>query len=309
MNKRFILSLLNIPGIGKKTVNYISTMVSSTELAFFNTDADADVNAKNIVDILKYCRSFNMRIKTPNTIDVVNAISKADNILDQCFKNKIETLSLADKELPTRLSSINDPCVFLYCKGKLDCLRNDNSIGIIGTRYPTAKGKNISRRLGYLFGSKGYPIVNGLAIGCDKYAHIGCIEANGTTVAVLPSGLNNIYPAANTALACSILEHNGCLISEYPPDAAPYNGSFIERDRIQSALSKVLIVVETDINGGSIHTVKFATEYHKTIFCFSSNENYFFSSHQTRGNRMLLNSNDVYPLENTNDIEFIASLV
>lgn len=306
MNKRLILSLLNLPGIGNKTVKFIVTTILS-EKSLLNEN-NTMLDSENIVDILKYCKSFNRRIRVPNALEVSSAFSSADRILDQCHNNEIKTLSLVDNDFPTRLNDINNPCVFLYIKGNMKCLGTNNSISIVGTRHPTTKGKNISRRLGYLFGNKHYTIVSGLANGCDENAHLGCINAQGTTVAILPSGIINIYPSKNTALANSILENNGCLVSEYPPSALPCNAFFVERDRLQSALSKVLIVVETDIIGGTIHTINFAKEYNKIIFCYSSKENYFVNANQTRGNRLLLNSNDIFPLRNSNDIDKIESI-
>ena len=102
-----------------------------------------------------------------------------------------------------------------------------------------------------------FNIVSGLAIGCDTAGHISIIDASGITTAVTAHGLDTVYPAENRGLAEKIYENNGILISEYFVNTRGLPNYFVERDRIQAGLSLGTIVIETDIKGGTMHTVNF----------------------------------------------------
>jgi DNA processing protein len=111
-------------------------------------------------------------------------------------------------------------------------------------------------------------VVSGLAFGCDAAAHRGCLDQGGYTAAVLPSGLDEIYPPQNRDLAARIAE-TGCLLSEYPPGIRPARYRFVERDRLQSGLSDLVIVVESEIHGGAMHTAQFARRQGRRLLVFS----------------------------------------
>jgi len=111
---------------------------------------------------------------------------------------------------------------------------------------------------------KGFTIVSGLAKGVDTGAHEGALKSNGFTIAVLAHGLQTIYPAENRNLASRILNQNGTLISEYPWYTSLLPRYLVERDRIQSGMSRGVMVIETGVKGGTMHTVKNCKN--KTVF-------------------------------------------
>jgi DNA processing protein len=117
---------------------------------------------------------------------------------------------------------------------------------------------------------KGYMIVSGLAKSCDTVGYEMCLENSGRTIAVTANGLDVVYPKENTELVKRILK-NGCLISEYLPNTKVMVSYFVERDRIQSGLSQVVVVIETSVKGGTIHTVKFGTEQRRKVTCINYN--------------------------------------
>ena len=114
-------------------------------------------------------------------------------------------------------------------------------------------------------------MVSGLAIGVDSIAHSATLKAGGRTIAVLPSGLKTIYPAMHRGLAKQIIENNGTLISEYPDEARPHQGSFIERNRIIAALSDALLVTEAAERSGSLYTANFAMDIGKPVLAVPGN--------------------------------------
>ena len=115
-------------------------------------------------------------------------------------------------------------------------------------------------------------IVSGLAKGIDTYAHMAALKNNKQTIAVLPSGIEKIYPKENETLSRKIIESDGLLISEYPGKTRPTKFSFIQRNRITAGLSSAILVAEAQMKSGTMHTVRFAQEQNKTIYAIPGSE-------------------------------------
>jgi DNA processing protein len=147
----------------------------------------------------------------------------------------------------------------------------------------------------------GFAIVSGLAHGCDTFGHQGCVDANGIGVAVLAHGLDKVYPAANRGLAEELLERSGCLVSEYALGVGALRTSFAERDRIQSGLSDGVLVIETDIKGGTMHTVRFSREQRRLLACINHPAALRHES-KTKGNQMLIAEKSAVPISNGEDL-------
>ena len=170
----------------------------------------------------------------------------------------IQVIPFFGSEYPKRLRQIDDPPVVLFVKGEIQALHASESIAIVGTREPTPLGECAAERAGKLAAEAGVAVVSGLALGCDTKAHQGCVDANGIGVAVLANGLDRVYPAGNRDLANQILDCGGCLVSESPVGTKLTRWAFAYRDRIQSGLSDRVLVIETDVKGGTMHTVKYS---------------------------------------------------
>lgn len=171
------------------------------------------------------------------------------------------------------MRKIADPPVVVYTLGNIKCL-NEKSVAVIGTREPIEHGVKIADQLGFVLGRDGYTVVSGLAYGCDEYGHKGCLRAKGKTVAVMARGLDNVYPAKHKELANQIVKSEGCLISEYPVNSKMFKICFVERDRLQSGLSEELIIAETDVKGGTWHTIEYVKEYDRKIGCYRHPDKY-----------------------------------
>ena len=153
-----------------------------------------------------------------------------------------------------------------------------------------------------LFAQHGEIVVSGLAIGCDTNAHIGCLEANGKTIAILPSPIDNILPKNNIGLANEILNSGGLLVSEYYSGQEVKNSYYADRDRLQSGLSNGVVVVETSSDGGTMITVGKALKYGKIVGCYVHPARYQ-NNKELDGNRQLLSSNDVMHIDYADSIE------
>ena len=154
--------------------------------------------------------------------------------------------------------------------------------------------------MGYFYAKEGFVIVSGLANGCDTAGHIGCLKANGKTVATLPCGLDKCYPNDNNDLADEIVKNGGCLISEYKIGTNPSSENFIERDRLQAALSLGVLVVECAVECGTMHTVGFAESYNKKI-AVSLHKDVEEDIDTVKGNLYLLENKKAIGLKDIND--------
>ncbi|WP_440977678.1 DNA-processing protein DprA [Sedimentibacter sp. LTW-03] len=297
MNKSFILALLQMPKVGRKTVQKI-----------YHKYKNVSIDENIYKEILEFIVKNNKAQTNLNDNAIHNYIENAENIIKESKSQNIQTISIFDKDYPSKLRDISDPPVVIFVKGNKDCLYMNDSVAIIGTRKPTIQGEKVAIKLGEIAANRGNVVISGLALGCDSFAHFGCVKNNGKSIAVLPAGLDKIYPSSNKALAQNILDNNGCLVSEYPIRTVPFANNYVERDRIQSGLSSSVIVVETDIKGGTMHTVNFALSQKKILACYAHDSEYHGYS-QSQGNLKLINSNLALPLKNEDDINSLFKLI
>jgi DNA processing protein len=188
----------------------------------------------------------------------------AEAILDACRDKGIDILTENHPSYPRALKEIHDPPGVLFVRGKL--LEQDAlAIGIVGTRHGTPYGLRQAERLAASLSRAGLTIVSGLARGIDAAAHRGALSAGGRTIAVLASGVMNIYPPEHDKLAEEVAAH-GAVISEAPPHMEPLAGTFPQRNRIISGLSLGVIVVEAADRSGALITARHAYEQGKEVF-------------------------------------------
>lgn len=199
--------------------------------------------------------------------------SKNINYLRLCEKyfekNDIKIISVREKNVyPTNLYNIENKPAFLYVRGNIENLYGDN-VAVVGSRNASEYGKYVARKIGKSLADKNINIVSGLAIGIDKYAHLGALESQiGKTIAVLGTGVSDeeIYPYQNKRIFERILETGGTIISEYKLNTKPNKDNFPNRNRIISGLSDKIIVVEAGLKSGSLITARYGLEQGKDIY-------------------------------------------
>lgn len=197
------------------------------------------------------------------------------DILEKCIatmkRQNISVFTINDAIYPEDLKGIYDSPICIYYKGNVGIINNKNKIAIIGCRDYTEYGKIISKKFAYKLAQKGLIIISGCARGIDSFAHQGCICANKETIAVLGNGLDYIYPPENKQLEENIIGANGLIITEYPVGTRPSKLTFPARNRIISALSQGILVVEAKEKSGTLITVDFALEQGKNIYVIPGN--------------------------------------
>lgn len=197
---------------------------------------------------------------------------KADLEIKKNEVQGIKAITIFDKSFPSKLYTITDPIIFLYYLGDITLL-NKKSIGIIGTRQPSLESITRTKIISQKIIENGYVIVGGLALGIDTIGHKLAVKLQGKTIAVLPSGINNIQPVSNKILADEIVNSGGLLVSEYSVGTTLSKYNYAKRDRIQAALSNMIIVPEAKEDSGTMITVKKALKEGKKVYQLSTNLN------------------------------------
>ena len=178
------------------------------------------------------------------------------------FNNKIFlNNNFEQSEFPNQL--------FLINKSNLN-LNNKKIFTVIGTRNNSIASKDITEKIVNYLVKKQVIIASGLAKGIDTIAHQKVVDLNGTGIAILGNGLDSIYPSENRDLAKRILI-NGILLSEYPFGVKAEGFRLVERDRIQAMIASDIVLIESEIDGGSMHAIKWAKKLNKRIWCFDIN--------------------------------------
>jgi len=189
------------------------------------------------------------------------------NLSEFVTKNRnrgIKIITTIDNNYPANLKEIDGAPICLYFIGNLfkkDC----DSVAIVGSRDNSSYGQDVTVRFTKCFADYGATVVSGMARGIDSIAHKTALSRKGRTIAILGSGLDKIYPSENYDLFNKIIQ-NGAAISEYPLETPPLPGNFIERNRLISGFSKILLVVEGKKNSGTLTTSSFAANQGKTVY-------------------------------------------
>ena len=193
--------------------------------------------------------------------DVARAVERA---LAWASRPEHSVVTLADPAYPRLLLEIQDPPAVLYCRGRTELLAHP-ALAVVGSRNATAQGLGNAEQFARAFSAAGLTIVSGLALGIDAAAHRGGLAAQGSTIAVLGTGVDLAYPAANAALAEEIAAR-GLLLSELPLGTRALGHNFPRRNRLISGLAQGCLVVEAALASGSLITARAAAEQGREVF-------------------------------------------
>lgn len=246
------LILLNLlPDIGAVRLKVLLKRFGSIKNIFTATQAELeeveDIGPKIASSILRYEKERELE----RELKLIN-------------KHNVRVISCLDKEYPDNLKEIYNPPIILYVRGNI--LAHDKfAIAIVGSRNASHYGISTAERLGYELASRGLTVTSGLARGIDAAGHKGALKAKGRTIAVLGSGLADIYPPEHLELADEIAK-NGAVVSEFPMETAPLKENFPRRNRIISGLSLGVVVVEAAKNSGALITADFALEQGRELY-------------------------------------------
>ncbi len=280
MNVAQWIAMNFIPGLGNAGVCQLLATFGSTEAIFSASLHDLqDVTNNEIAQ----------KISSGVDIELIQPT------LDWLQKGDAHIVTLADENYPQLLLEITNPPALLYAIGDLRWL-NHPSIAIVGSRNSTPQGEKNAEDFAASLCNDGICIVSGMALGIDAAAHRGAIRANGATIAVVGTGLDIVYPAKHRDLAHKIAER-GLILSEFPLGTPSKAQNFPRRNRIISGLSLGCLVVEANLDSGSLITARMALDQGREVFAIPGS----IHSPVAKGCHQLIKSGAKL-VENTEDI-------
>ena len=245
------------PGIGPRAATRLLERFGSAENVFHATRSELEslrLRAESIESIIK--REFH---------------EKAVEEFEKVKNSGGDVLILDDGSYPYLLREIADPPIVLYVKGNWQACFETPCVAVVGSRRCSTYGENASEMLARDLAEKGVCIVSGLARGIDSAAHRGAIRGRGKTVAVLGTGIDNVYPKENAKLVNEILESGGAVCSQFPLGTPPLKDNFPYRNRIISGLSLGVLIVEASERSGSLITARLAMEQNREVLAVPGN--------------------------------------
>jgi DNA processing protein len=208
-----------------------------------------------------------------NAISTARKLIKPEELLRQHQRKNPQFWTPIDPEYPQLLLEIPDPPALLYGAGKITSWDQNRAIAIVGTRHPTPYGRSWARKIGRALAMHGFTVISGLAVGIDAEAHRGCLDAQGQTIAVVGTGVDRVFPAANHALHQQILR-SGLIVSEYPYGTTPGRANFPRRNRIIAGLCRATIIIEAPSKSGALITAHQANEYNRDVYALPNSLDY-----------------------------------
>lgn len=250
------LALGRIPGIT------LRKLILLKEAGFESPKMIIEASEKELYRLLKN-KELTEKIKrlcTPENREIL----KIKSMMELCRRKKIKVVTFFDKEYPLRLREIANPPLYLFIKGSI--LPQDTSaFSIIGTRNPSYFGHKKAREIARDLAQEGYTIISGLARGIDTEAHLGALDAGGRMIAVIGSGLLNIYPPENAELAEDISKF-GAIITQSFPNERVKKWTLQSRNKLNCGLSLGSIFIEGTESSGTKWQLKFAIQQNKPLF-------------------------------------------
>lgn len=279
MNKKEILLYLNYININNRT---ILDIFENTNFDNFMEKSRTDYSFLNDANYEKIFSSKNLE----------NFKSYRDKI----SRLGIDFVTILDQDYPENLKYIDDRPVVLYYKGRLDTVKDSQSIAFVGARKCTDYGKWACKSLAASIAGAGITTVSGLAYGIDAMCHKSTLEVGGRTIGVIGCGIDQVYPKANKYLYEKI-EEEGLILSEFPLETPPIGYNFPRRNRIISGISLATVVIEAKERSGTMITTRCALEQGKEVFAVPGNINSIYSKGTNKliqdGSKLIMFADDI----------------
>ena len=244
----YLLALHLQSGVGPKTIRRIYETFGSFTEAFRRKD--------RLEKVVGPSRAAAVLSADPN---------RAEGEMRRAESLGVRVVSFLSDDYPERLRAHENMPAVLYVKGDIGSL-SSRTVAVVGTRYPSEDARTVSFDLGKRLGRAGVTVVSGGAYGIDTQAHRGAMAGGGRTVVVLGSGMDRPYPRENAPLFQEVVERGGAILTEFPLGTPPNQGNFPARNRVISALSDVVVVVQAPERSGALITASWALEQGKDVW-------------------------------------------
>ena len=188
-------------------------------------------------------------------------------VIDKCRQMNVRIVTIHDDEFPDKFRDIPAPPIALYVAGDISGLDEGFNIAVVGTRKASAYSLRTAGNLSYELAKAGAVIISGCAVGIDRMAHTGALQAKGRTVAFIGTGHDRDYPAGSMSFKREIVNAGGAVISEYPPESKVSGHNFPVRNRLMAAIASGVLVVEAPAKSGALITASIAEELGREVLC------------------------------------------
>ena len=304
LTKEYLLAIKSFEGIGTVKLLKIGNYVEDKNIAISSPS-----DLVPILDDLK----IKVKKEKVTTEMLQKALSVARRTIEYNLQAGIGITTYYDEDYPSILrDTINEdgklaPPMVLYYKGDLSITRMPG-LAVIGTREITDFGKKAGSYLTQEFSRRGFCIVSGLAIGCDTVGHRGALDVGGKTIAFLAHGLDTVYPPENEGLAQQIVDNGGLLLSEYPVGMGVNRYNLVARDRLQASMALATLVIQTGVQGGTMHAANTTLQYPKPLYVIKFKNNDENEHEKSLGNALLVEKGAKY-ISGSDDINEIADSI
>ena len=304
LTNEYLLAIKSFEGIGTVKLLKIGNYVEDKNIAISSPS-----DLVPILDDLK----IKVKKEKVTTEMLQKALGVARRTIEYNLQAGIGITTYYDEDYPSILrDTINEdgkisPPMVLYYKGDLSITRMPG-LAVIGTREITDFGKKAGLYLTQEFAKRGFCIVSGLAIGCDTVGHRGALDVGGKTIAFLAHGLDTVYPPENEALAQQIIDNGGLLLSEYPVGMGVNRYNLVARDRLQASMSLATLVIQTGVQGGTMHAANTTLQYPKPLYAIKFKNKEENDHEKSLGNALLVEKGAKY-ISGGDDIDAIAESI
>ena len=286
---KYIIGLLQLPGIGDATARKLIQHYGSAEQVFEDlpNDESPDKWSTKVIDAI---------YSGPNWLEVERELAFMD-------KHDVQGITINDELYPRRLKFCSDAPPLLYVRGNVD-LNHPKILAVVGTRRATPQGKEIAKKIISELASQDVLIISGLAFGIDIVAHQSALNSNLPTIGVMAHGLDRIYPSEHRGIAFE-MEHNGAVITEFKSGTKPDRENFPKRNRIVAGMADAVLVVESQRRGGSMITADLGFGYGRDVFAIPGRP----GDKQSEGCNFLIRQSKAALVESATDIKYLMNWV
>ncbi len=283
MNTRELLQILmNIPGIGRERTKKIIT--------FHREGMELGSLIAELYPFLPI-----------NGSHIDEAKLNAFALFRKAEIENIDICSFKDSRYPAQLLSLEDFPPLIYTKGDIGILKRPLGAALVGSRKSRQSTLKLTEIIGEMLTQKGFTVISGMALGCDTIAHLTALKNKACTIAVMPCGPDVVYPGENHFLLRQILQSKGLIFSEYAPGVPPAPYRFVQRDRLQSGLSHIVVLMESRLQGGAMYAAHAALRQNRPLFVYSPDH----YDESTSGNKYLLENNSVYSFSTPREFDLL----
>jgi DNA processing protein len=290
LNAAHLVKLLQIKRVSRSTISELLELMLMLGIA--------DVTDNILRDILlEYSGELDIAGITKE--EIMKGFEKGTVLLEESNRMNIHIISYFDKCYPAMLRTITSSPLIINVLGNYSG-SNDISLSLIGTRKPSRYGKRIAEKLAIHLAGHNIHMITGMEAGCNNAAAAACARSGGVLTTVLPTGLDAICKKEYKQLAETVLKNDGCIMSEYMLNSKDLTFILSQRSRLIPALGLATFVVESDIDGETIHLAHIAKGYERKLFAFDHPEHML--NDKSRGNQMLISRGYAVGVKGIEDI-------